>query len=340
MTTLPTLGRLVPVEVRSIWAIEDRDFTPWLARPENIALLAAELALGELEVEATERDVGRFSADIVARDQNASIVLIENQLEPTDHKHLGQVLTYLAGLEGDASVIWIATEFLEEHRAAVDWLNANTNDHFDFFGVQIEVVKIGNSDAAPRFNVVAKPNDWSRDVRSTTRVAGEAPLTDRHKMLQAYWASFGAFLESKKSTFRINRPNKHMWYSFRGFNRGGFSINASASVEYQRLAVELYIARDSDKAAIRALQAQKNQIEADFGEPLEWQELPGKEASRITIYRKNTDPADQTTRLQQHEWMLSKMDRFRAVFGPRVADLRLEGSEADEADDEREAISA
>jgi hypothetical protein len=146
---------LVHVDVRSIWEIEDRDFTPWLASPENIGLLAAELALGEVEVEATEHDVGRFSADIVARDQNGSIILIENQLESTNHKHLGQLLTYLAGLEGDARVIWIATEFLEEHRAAIDWLNANTNEHFDFFGVQTEVVKIGNSDPAPRFNVVA-----------------------------------------------------------------------------------------------------------------------------------------------------------------------------------------
>ena len=336
MTTTLTLGRLAPVDVRSVWAIEDRDFTPWLARPENIGLLAETLQLGELEIEATERDVGRFSADIVARDQNGSIVLIENQLEPTNHKHLGQVLTYLAGLEGDASVIWIATEFLEEHRAAIDWLNANTNEHFDFFGVEIEVVKIGSSEPAPRFNIVAKPNDWSRDVRSTARQVGEAPLNDRHRVLLAYWASFAAFLERKKSSFHITRPNKHMWYSFRGFGRGGFSINASASVEYHRIGVEVYISRDSDKSAIRALEAQRAQIETEFGEPLEWQELPGRQASRVVIYRKDTDPADEATWQEQHEWMLSKMKRFQATFGPRVAALRLEQPEGDKSDNERE----
>jgi hypothetical protein len=165
-----SLGRLIPVPVREVWTHEANGFTPWLAHSANMALLGETLGLGDLEVETTEQTVGRFSADIVARDDAGAFVLIENQLEPTDHRHLGQVLTYLAGLEGDATVVWIATEFLEEHRAAIDWLNANTNDRFDFFGV--EVLRIGSSSPAPRFNIVAKPNDWSRGVRATARQVG------------------------------------------------------------------------------------------------------------------------------------------------------------------------
>src|SRR3954452_4044087 len=158
-----TLGRLQTLDARAVWNHEATDFTPWLAEPENLKLLAEALHLGELEVEATEQQVGRFSADIVAREEGENLVLIENQLEPTDHRHLGQVLTYLAGLEGDATVVWIATKVLEEHRAAIDWLNSNTSDRFDFFGLEIEVLQIeGCMPAAPRFNVVAKPNDWSR----------------------------------------------------------------------------------------------------------------------------------------------------------------------------------
>ena len=158
------LGRLVSVPVRDVWTHEANNFTPWLAKPENIELLGETLDLGELEIEGTEHDVGRFSADIVARDESGAFVLIENQLEATDHRHLGQILTYLAGLEGDATIVWIATKFLEEHRAAVDWLNTNTNDRFDFFGIEMEVLQIGDSEPAPRFNVIAKPNDIIPDL--------------------------------------------------------------------------------------------------------------------------------------------------------------------------------
>src|SRR3954462_445915 len=176
MSEIQTLSQLVAVPVREIWVHEANGFTPWLAQAKNMALLANALGLGEIEVEATERTVGRFSADIVAREQGGSWVLIENQLEATDHRHLGQLITYLAGLEGEATVVWIATEFAEEHRAAIDWLNNNTSDRFDFFGVEIEVLRIGGSEPAPRFNIVAKPNDWSRGVRSVARHAGDGEL--------------------------------------------------------------------------------------------------------------------------------------------------------------------
>src|SRR4051794_34479192 len=191
MLEIRPLGHLELVPVRDIWIHEANGFTPWLAQETNIALLANALGLGEIDVEATERTVGRFSADIVAREDSGRLVLIENQLEPTDHRHLGQLITYLAGLEGEATVVWLATDFLEEHRAAIDWLNANTSDRFDFFGLEIEVLRIGASEPAPRFNVVAKPNGWSRAVRSAARQAEDGALADRHRIRLAYWASFG-----------------------------------------------------------------------------------------------------------------------------------------------------
>lgn len=184
------LGSLAVVDVREIWKHEAMEFTPWLAKPENMKDLARALHLGELEVEATEKDVGRFSADIVAREDGENYVLIENQLEATDHRHLGQVLTYLAGLEGDATIVWIATKFLDEHSAAIDWLNANTNERFNFFGVEVEVLRIGDSQPAPRFNVVAKPNDWSRGVGSATRRVLNAPATGIGAFYLGYWRDF------------------------------------------------------------------------------------------------------------------------------------------------------
>jgi len=143
-----TLGRLEQVELRTIWVNEAVDFTPWLARPENISELAKTLGL-ELEVEGQEGPVGPFRADILCKDVGTDAwVLIENQLEKTDHGHLGQLLTYAAGLQA-VTIVWVAARFTEEHRAALDWLNEITKDDVRFFGLEIELWKIGSSPAAP-----------------------------------------------------------------------------------------------------------------------------------------------------------------------------------------------
>lgn len=328
---MTALGRLVTVPVREVWVHEANDFTPWLAKPENIALLAETLRLGEVEVEATEKDVGRFSADIVARDDAGATVLIENQLEPTDHRHLGQVLTYLAGLEGEATVVWIATKFLEEHRAAIDWLNANTNDRFDFFGVEIEVLRIGGSPPAPRFSIVAKPNNWSRSVGALSRQASSGELGERQKARLAYWASFAEYLQARNAPFSIRRAVKDYWYNF-PIGRAGFSIVCTISTTQGWVGVELTIHRDDRKAGIRQLAREKAGIEREFGEALEWEELPGRRASRISVHRENVDPADPANFPAIHEWMLERMMRFRRVFSARIrlVDLGAAGLDADD----------
>lgn len=332
MTT--PLGRLIAVPVRDVWTHEANEFTPWLAQPENVAVLAETLRLGELEVEATERSVGRFSADIVARDEGDTLVLIENQLEATDHRHLGQVLTYLAGLEGDATIVWIATRFLEEHRAAIDWLNANTNDRFDFFGVEVEVFRIGESPAAPRFNVVAKPNGWSREVRSTTRNLAESPSNDLQRLYLDYWNSFRAFCTAEVPNFRLSAAWARQWWPTR-IGRTGFNINGVIGREQRQIRVELYIQlpRQEPKIAFRALQSDKQQIEHELGYPLSWEELPNRQATRIAIYKENVDAADRTSWPEQHRWMLDRMLDFRRVFTHRVRELDLEAYDSEESQD-------
>jgi hypothetical protein len=153
--------------VRDPWTLafaatlyEDQHFTPWLSQPENLALLAETLGLGELRLEGTEIPVGSFALDLLARDMTGGIVLIEHQFGPTDHSHLGQLMTYLAGQKDRGTVIWIAERFKEEHRAAIDWLNSNTVESYNFFGVEIEVLSINGSVPAPWFNVISKPNEW------------------------------------------------------------------------------------------------------------------------------------------------------------------------------------
>ena len=156
------LGRLIKVPLRDFWEGEASDFTPWLADEENISLLGETIVV-ELEVEAQERNVGPFRADILCKDTvTDSWVLIENQLERTNHTHLGQLLTYAAGLDA-VTVVWIAERFTDEHRAALDWLNEITAEGFSFFGLEIELWRIGDSPMAPKFNVVSHPNDWTEN---------------------------------------------------------------------------------------------------------------------------------------------------------------------------------
>jgi len=157
------LGRLVPeTNLRSVWPDEARDFTPWLARPENLEVLEDALGL-TLEVEGTDHGVGPYRADIVCRDDEGRRVFIENQLEATDHQHLGQLLTCAGGLDGRV-MVWIARHFTDDHRAAIDWLNTNTRDGVEFYAVEIQLWRIGVSGLAPRFDVVCRPTVWHLDV--------------------------------------------------------------------------------------------------------------------------------------------------------------------------------
>ena len=166
MADLPELGELTEVDLRQVWRHEAREFTPWLA--ENLHRLSDAVGM-TLELIETEKAVENFAADILARDvASGSLVLIENQLEKTDHSHLGQILTYLAGLEAKA-VIWISPFFQEPHLSAIRWLNDHTSDEFAFFAVRLKAVQIANSPIAPVFEVLARPSDWERDMRRAGR---------------------------------------------------------------------------------------------------------------------------------------------------------------------------
>jgi hypothetical protein len=315
------LGRIERKNLRDIWEREDTEFTPWLALPENLKLLAETLRLDNLELEATEREVGRFSADIVARDASG-LVLIENQIEPTDHKHLGQILTYLAGIEDAAIVVWIAQAFLEEDRAAIDWLNANTIDRFEFFGIELEVLQIGASPPAPNFNVVAKPNDWSRTV---SRVGESTPKNALRQLYLEYWSAFASYLKGNEKLSKVPKPSSQQWMSF-GIGRANFYLNTTFQREQSRIRVELLPA-DPGKMAFKKLLQQRAEIEQEIASTLTWDELSGKKSSRIAIYRENTDISDKASWPDQFRWYAQWLEDFRRVFTPRIRTLDLEGED-------------
>ena len=311
------LGRLTKVSLRKFWENEEGVFTPWLAREENISLLSETIRM-ELEVEGTEIKVGPFEADILCRDTvTDKQVVIENQLEPTDHKHLGQLLTYAAGLDA-VTVIWIAKDFTDEHRAALDWLNEITAEGFSFFGLEIELWRIGDSPMAPKFNVVSHPNNWQKTVSRISR----AELTPAQQLYLEYWTALCALLKQHKSVINPGLPSKDYWL-YCGIDCPNFWLSASASVRDKWIAVSLTVAGRNGKPHFYLLEQDKVAIEEEIGAKLEWDVKQDRKQNYINLSpeEEDTDPEDRQDWDRQHQWLCEKLEIFHKVFSPRVKEL-------------------
>ena len=314
----PPLGRLERVDdLRKAWATEDQDFTPWLARPENLAILAETLGL-KLETEAQEKRVGPFRADILCKEIGSGSdawVLIENQLERTNHIHLGQLMTYAAGLKA-VTVIWIAASFTDEHRAALDWLNGITDEQFHFFGLEVELWRIGGSPPAPKFNIVSKPNDWSRSI---ARAAAGVGLSETGIRQKEYWGALLKVLDDEKGPVSGNRePPANYWMRF-PIGRTGFYLSATMKLLKNRIQTELYIFGDGAKAFFGLLKRQKDEIEKELGYSLGWEEFP--KSGSIASYCDPVDPMDEEDWPRQHKWLADRLNTMHRVFAPRVKGL-------------------
>lgn len=308
------LGQLTKVDLRAYWKREDTGFTPWLAEGDNIQLLGEAIGL-ELEVETTEQGVGPFRADVFCKDQNGFAVLIENQLERTDHSHLGQLLTYAAGLDA-VSIVWIAATFTEEHRAALDWLNEQTGSRINFFGLEIELWQIGNSEAAPKFNVVCKPNDWARHVKNTVEGVG---LTENQKRQLAYWASFKEYQSNKNSKNQIGKPAA--WaYARVSIGRTGFYLMPSVKMLEDQVSISLVMDDENAKSFFKQMYQQKKAIESAIGAPLEWRELPDYKSSYIVLAEK-TDLGESSQWNAGFEWLDQSIQKFHETFAGRIKKL-------------------
>jgi hypothetical protein len=315
------LGRLEKAELREIWKTEDRDFTPWLAQPDNMAVLADTLGM-ELEVEAEEKDVGPFRAGILCKDiDDNSWGLIETQLERTDHTHLGQLLTYAAGLKA-VTIVWIASRFTDEHRAALDWLNGATDDSIRFFGLEVELWRIGESPAAPKFNVVSKPNEWSRSVSKASRKIETEALSENRQLQLKFWEEFVPVLE-EQSTLRGRKPMPKHWMNF-SIGRAGFALGATINSRDDRIGVELYLQMVDAIEYFEALKQDQEEIETSIGFPLIWQDLPNKTACRIVRYLDNVTPLDRNKWTEYREWMIEQLKDFERVFRQRIKALNLD----------------
>ena len=317
MSDTPLLGRLEQVDLRNVWLSESGDFTPWLAEEPNISLLADTLGM-DLEVEAQEKSVGPYRADIICKDTtDGSLVLIENQLEKTDHTHLGQLMTYAAGLDA-VTIVWIAERFTDEHRAALDWLNEITGEKVSFFGLEIELWKIGTSPIAPKFNVVSKPNDWIKGGGGGSR--GGAVVTETKQLQQDYWRDFRELLAERKSSLKPQKAHPQHWLTV-SIGRRNFHMSALINTSGERIGVELYLQGSDAKKHFKQLETEKAKIEQQIGQPLDWRELPTKEASRILLMRADSSIKDSTQWPEQHNWLADHLEKFNSVFRPLIQSL-------------------
>lgn len=313
------LGKIEKVDLRDIWETEDKDFTPWLAEEKNISQLGDAVGI-ELEVESQEKNVGPFRADILARDTaTAHYVLIENQLEITDHKHLGQIMTYAAGLDA-FSIIWIAKNFTEEHRAAIDWLNRITDENINFFGIEIEVIKIGDSIAAPQFKVVAKPNDWTRSVK---KAANDNELSETKIKQREYWTALKEYVADNGNPFKMQKPSPQHW-SIVALGRSGFQLSLTVNSQKKTVAISFEINTDNADDNKKYFDTLKSNYElqasAAISDKLSWQRLDDKRVSIVQL-SENFDFMDSGKHPEQFAWFIEYVNKFIKFFKSKIKSL-------------------
>lgn len=310
------LGKLERIPLRKAWAHEAGEFTPWLAQAANLELLAKSLGLTELELVGIEHPVGDFKVDILCTDDGGKVI-IENQLEKTNHTHLGQILTYAAGV-GATKVIWLAESFRTEHVAALEFLNQHTTDELDFFAAEIELWRIGESPMAPSFNVVVKPNDWAKTGQQNAKAA--ATMTPTKQRQLKFWTDWSAWLQAKGSTLRTQKPLPQHWTNI-ALGRAGVHLAATVNSREKHVGMEVYIDHDNSKAMFKQLLAQKDAIEAELKVGLDWMELPDGHACRIIQLRPDSPLEDEAQWPSYFAWLEGAALRMSDVFRPRVKAL-------------------
>ena len=302
MTNLGTLKKIT--DLRSIWPHEALNFTPWVA--ENVDLLADAVGL-DITVDETESSVGDFNVDIYASETGTDRkIIIENQLEDTDHDHLGKLITYASGKGADV-VIWVVKHAREEHKAAVEWLNNHTDDKIGFFLCEIKLFQIGDSQIAPAFTVVERPNDWTKEIRKTA----SANSTQQQRL--EYWQAFNDYAFTDANFSRIFNKRKPTTDHWMVFSIGSSACHIAVSQIQKRKAVDVELYINDDKELFKSLFAHKDEIEKNMEMELEWKELPERKASRILI-EKTVDLDDRATWPEQFDYIMDTCIKMKRAF--------------------------
>lgn len=309
MTKLEKLKEIK--DLRKIWPHEALDFTPWISQDENISLLSDTVGI-DITVEEKESHVGNFNVDILATETGTGKkIIIENQLEDTNHDHLGKLITYASGKSADI-IIWIVKRAREEHRSAIEWLNNHTDETISFFLLEIKLYQIGNSDPAVKFEIIEKPNDWSKEIK---KQENSSPiLQSRYE----YWNELNDVLFSTNDfakVFRKRKPSTDHWMNF---SIGSSECHLAVSQIRKRnaITIELYI--NQDKELYHEIHEHKQEIEDELGFKLNWLELPDKKASRILIEKAANLNKESGDWPHQFEWIKTTLLSMYKAFKPYI----------------------
>ncbi len=314
MTT--AIARPVSVAVREVWSDEARELTPFLAG--NPDYLSEALGM-DLELEKQEVAVGTFAADLLLSERNTGErVVVENLIGDTDHDHLGKIITYAAGLEARHAVL-IAETFRPEHRSALSWLNANSLESVSFFGIELKLWRIeglpADSPVALELNVIVQPDKWARHVRKVQK------LTDTQAAYRDFWVEFLTAFQARYATWIGDRmPPATNWLALPAGKAG--VIYSAGFCAPQRFRIELYVdARDPDQAARRfdALTEQREEIEKQFGEELQWERLETRRANRIACYFREDVRVEERDRWPDvRNWAIDRLGPLRETLQTHV----------------------
>ncbi len=318
--TTKHLAKIERVDLREAWPNEAQNFTPWLA--ENIAELGEALGM-DLELQQVEAPVGGYSLDILATDLNSNRpVIIENQLEATDHTHLGQLLAYAAGFDAGV-IVWVTREFRDEHRQALDWLNQRTGEDTQFFGVVVELWSIAGSPPAPHFRLAATPNEWRKN--QVQGMGSSRPLSPKEEQNRDFRNRLIEAAQRQGIPLRARRlENTRPWFIFEYPIQ---NVRYAAVWADGRLALELIIektgpdGRDWNRRMFDVLEQDRENIETGIGytgekERVSWEPSGDRLRSRIAIYREGNIYEDMESWDECQKWIMAKLERFRDTFRP------------------------
>ncbi|MBD8958795.1 MAG: DUF4268 domain-containing protein [Holdemanella biformis] len=301
------IGKLTEVDVRDLWKHEQYDFSNWLAKEENIKLLDDEIGLTLMDINK-EVYIGSYRCDLVAKDETTGqIVIIENQLEATNHDHLGKIITYAAGLDAK-TIIWIVKEAREEHKAAIEWLNNNSSEEIGFFLIELHAYKINDSLPAPMFKVVEKPNNFTKTSKQNY---SDKELNRSQNERLMFWEEFNTVIVAKGKPFSVRKPTTDHWYDVAiGTSEAHLAINLVN--KENKIVLELYIL--DNKNLFDHIYEDKEKIEDTLQMSFSWERLDGKKASRIKHDVLGLDFSDHSNYPQLMDECIEKILKMRDVF--------------------------
>ncbi|MEK7524392.1 MAG: DUF4268 domain-containing protein [Patescibacteria group bacterium] len=307
------LSKLNKVELRDVWEHEALDFTNWLAQKENLDVLSEEIGV-DVKLIKTEANVGKFSVDILAEEEaSGRKIIIENQLEDTNHDHLGKIITYASGYDAEI-IIWIVRDVREEHQKAVDWLNEHTDESIGFFLIKIELWQIEGSNPAPKFEIMVSPNEWAKAIK-TSPSNGE--LTDTKLQQLEFWTKFKNYVRTNDTRIRLQTPRPQHWYDVSmGSSDGHVALTLNSRENL--IGCEVYISRNKD--LFNFLRDRKEEIEKEIGETAEW--VDAAVASRIKIKKEVSGVFNQSEAEKYFSWLYQKTVLFQKVFDKHFRDYK------------------